>query len=1405
MSATTLSETTAHVPAKPRSLELTAWQWIVGLLGLTTLVLLVVYLVAAVQMVQRPFPGMMVTRTLTVNLGQPTANADWPAFEAGMKPGDFITALNGQELFSNPDNYDFNTARTRYSDILSGLSVGESLTVDFIRRNYTDDVSFCTALDNGSAECSVTLSLTSFPELDFIFYFGLAFGSGLFITLLGLALFRWRNNHAEGLAGAAIAFLSAIYAAGIFDTGTTAIMTPVWLLAGCWLGGSLTSLGLIFPRRLAAVRQAPWLRYLPILATTLAGLYIVYAYLTPTSPYNNQFAQLASMLVVAGIIMLILLVLIQRERAADPVSRDQSNSLFIGTAMMMVPTAVWFSGRLLFSQTGSSLLNVEVLTPLYMFPNVAIAYSVLQYRRVDTDRVISQGLTYSMMVIVLIISMYLLSLGGSLLAITWLNASNVVVIALILLAMVALFTPLRQNLQERMDALYFQKRRDYQTRVENFSRRLAGLNTYKDVVQEYRRLIRESVAPSAMFIYLQEREGDPFTAYNSTIHSTDIRFSPNSDMIKMLRDDSQIISLQPGQTWPHQLWADRNRLQVLKARLIVPITGTDRLNGFVILAPPRDDQAIYGHDEVRFIDNLSSQFAIATERSQVIESLEQRVRELDVLSQVGQAVNFTVEFDDLLELIYAQTSKLVDVPNFYIALYKDRIDQMYFAFLLEDNERYNEREGIRRDLGDDLFSLVIKENDARRVSNFQQEMDTRRASLEMVRDNLYAWIGVPLTAGRRKIGVMAAGKTRPGSEYTEEQFKIFRDIGALAATSLDKANLFTQTRMRERQLTVLNDISRQLVATESDVERLLEIIMNSAVDILNAEAGSLLLDTEDDTHDLEFRVVIGGAGDELLGTRISRGKGIVGQVVETGEPLIVNNAADDPRHMQGVADEFVSESLMAVPLIAKEGVIGVLEIINKKDGTPFLDEEAELLTTFAGQAAIAIENARLFQMTDRQLSQRVEELETLERIDSELNRTLELGEVAKITVRSTMRVLEASAGALGIVQQSPPRLEIVAIEGYSEDEYPEGADGLYWPLDSGIVGRVMRSRQADIAMDVNQDPDYNSKHESSNSQITLPMISGDEVNAILILEKNTQPRFSLPDWAFAQRIAEHASIAIANAQFYAALMQANESKSEFMGFAAHELKNPLSSVTGYADVLKGGMVGELNEKQLDFIQVIHSNAERMKTIISDLRDAARMESNQFSVDVEPMNIHHAVVETLRPYVHVLEDKDQELINDVPEDLPLVMGDEKRLIQVLTNLVSNAHKYSPAGTKIRVYAKHIERYTDKRGQKRGEMIQVSVEDEGLGISEADQKRLFKERYFRSTNPEAIDQPGTGLGMMLTEGIIKQHEGEIWVDSTLGEGSTFSFAIPVVDEKKMKDSADAEEAKASNKPQTEPASD
>ena len=433
-----------------------------------------------------------------------------------------------------------------------------------------------------------------------------------------------------------------------------------------------------------------------------------------------------------------------------------------------------------------------------------------------------------------------------------------------------------------------------------------------------------------------------------------------------------------------------------------------------------------------------------------------------------------------------------------------------------------------------------------------------------------------------------------------------------------------------------------------------------------------------------------------------------------------------------------------------------------------------------------------------QLAERVKELETLERIDTQLNRARELDEVAQITINSAIQTLNAQAGALGIVHEEafPPMLEIVALSGYETDEYPEHANGLMWPLNSGIIGRVMRTKSADIVVDTGIDPDYNGNLKNSRSQLTMPMMSGTVVNAILILERTTDsPPFTLPDWLFAQRLAEHASIAIANAQLNTALLSANQSKSEFMGFAAHELKNPLTPIKGYADIIRKGALGDLNEQQKNFIEVIYNNANRMEAIITDLRDAARLEGGQFEVELSPMDIRHAVIASLQPFVHMLDEKNQELVNDVPEDMPLVMGDENRLIQVITNLVSNAHKYSPENTTITIRGEIIENYIDQEGKSLGRMVGISIVDQGIGMSEEDLQKLFRERYFRTDRAREMEK-GTGLGMMLTYGIMQRHEGDILVTSEIDKGSTFTIVLPIATEEYLE---------SLRLPETDPAGD
>jgi signal transduction histidine kinase len=1126
--------------------------------------------------------------------------------------------------------------------------------------------------------------------------------------------------------------------------------------------------------------QRPYTAFLPFLASVILTVVVLGLYFRPAFPQSYPAAwQPAVFGTLLGLAILVVSLLRRRQLAASPIVRDQSNTILIGVALAIVPIAIWLVNTILqdFGRMAVLPFNISAAMPFFVIPVLSMAYAVVQYRSLDTDRIISQGITYGIMLVGLLLGYFMLVFSVSLITREAIQANDPFLIAFTIFAIAILFLPLRTTLQRRIDQLYFRARRNYQAQLEDFAQKLTSLVDYDQIVQEFRQQLQQTLTPSTEFIFLLNRQSGDYVAFGNPKPETDVHFAANSDFTNLLKNKEMMIYLEPGQPWPSELIPERARLTILKPLIIAALRGRSELSGFVFIGAPRSGAEVYKFEELRFVQNLISQMAVAVERAQVVDTLESRVRELDVLSQVSQAVNFMIEFDDLLELISTQTDRLIEAPYFYIVLRDPATEELYFAFFVEGDERDADKENRRWQPGRDLYSEIIRSGQPLRVPEFGKAMEQRHYPIVYEDPNLKAWMGVPMIAGGRTLGVLAVSSLDPAKSYGDDQVKIFSDIGSLAATSLDNARLFAETKSRARQLSAINEVSRQLTS-ELHVENLLERITSSAVDILNAEAGSLLLTVDDGSSDLEFRIAVGSSGQDLVGRRFPAGKGLVGEVATTGKHVIVNDATHDPRWGgEQAKGGFSTSAVLAVPLIAKNKVVGVLEVLNKKDGNNFGQDDADLLTTFAGQAAVAIENARLFEMTDLQLSQRVDELQALERIDVELNRSLDLAKVAEITIRWAIANSGATAGVLGIiVPGEQPKMEVIASYGYFDEDYPQGAEGRLWPLDRGIVRRVMRTRQADLVPDVSIDPDFVPSLRLSKSQITVPMLSGGEINSLLILETNKEPRLNLLDLAFAQRLAEHASIAIANAQLYDELTRANNSKSEFVSFVAHELKTPMTSMKGYTDLLLGGVVGQLNDQQRTFLGTIRSNIERMNTLVSDLNDVTKLQTNNLHMEFSPVDFRNVVTETLRPLQKQIQDKEQELAIEFPDALPQIMADQNRLIQVLTNLVSNAHKYSPPEGRITIRGQVEDELITAKGKKNGSVLHITVQDTGIGMSAEDQAKLFTP-YFRSENPLAREQPGTGLGLTITRGIVERHGGDIWLESELGAGTAFHFTVPL----------------------------
>jgi len=314
-----------------------------------------------------------------------------------------------------------------------------------------------------------------------------------------------------------------------------------------------------------------------------------------------------------------------------------------------------------------------------------------------------------------------------------------------------------------------------------------------------------------------------------------------------------------------------------------------------------------------------------------------------------------------------------------------------------------------------------------------------------------------------------------------------------------------------------------------------------------------------------------------------------------------------------------------------------------------------------------------------------------------------------------------------------------------------------------------------VVDDVTVDPDYVVAVSGTRSQLAVPIRMGDKVIGVINLESPKVSGFREDDLHFATRLADRAVVPIENARLYEQIKKANEAKSQFVSVVAHELKIPMTSIKGYARLLELGK-GPMDDAKRGFIKTINSNVDRMTKMVNDLLDISRIETGRMRLEMDELALATVIDETLDPLLGEIEERGLELRLGVPEGLPLVRGDRTRLVQVLTNLVSNAYKYTLKGF-IEIQAEAVELPVPDNGHL-ANFVRCSVRDSGIGISEEDQERLFKSQFVRFEN--AVDvASGHGLGLWLVNRLVEMQGGEITFESTLGEGSVFAFTVPVAD--------------------------
>ena len=856
-------------------------------------ILLVVAAFLAWQTAQTPFPGLFTEPTLIVN---ESGDPRWPGYAAGLGVPDHLVAFDGR-LLENTTALMRELSMQQPGDVVALTARGE---------------------EGGLRDVQVRLEPISTSAL--ISYCVLPFVVGLIYLGAGIWVLVARRRDPGGQVFGLLCAAVALSVGLLFDVYTTHRFPRVWVTAVSLLGGILAHLALVFPQRVRSLDRLPELRflvYVPGVVVAIVNQFTVLNFGTPTAYFNTWWAAFAFASI--GVLFLLAMMLYQLRYSQSPIVKSQARIVLWGGLLAFGPVAVW----LVVFRFIEGVFPPALLLPwLVLFP-LSVAYAILRYRLLSINLMISQGVVYAVLSGAVVGAYFFVLYLISILFGVTLRASHPVVLGVFVLLLTLLLNPARIRLQQVVDHLFPGDMVDRRQATRHFVNRLTETTRLPSVLHALDETLEEGwgLEFGALFMHdVKRRCYIPHPIGNRPFPP--VTFAQDGPLARQMLQERESVYLYRDRPVPASLAEEGGSLEALRPALFIPVSG----HSWMTLGSKRDGTP-FSLDDLSMLESLGSQTAVALEKARLFDDLARRMTEVDVLRWVGQATSFTMDVDDLMELVYAQSSRVLDTGNFYIALHNAETGTLSFAFYVEEGERLYKDDEWSVDIG--LTGEIVRTGRPIVADDYMEEC-ARRGVTSGGRPGR-AWMGVPLNAGDQVIGVMNVSSFDPGVTYSDEQLQIFSAIADQAAAILDKARLYQEMEERAQQLAALNEVGSVITST-LDLSVVLNLIMDKAVELLDAEAGSLVL-VDLETGELVFEVTAGPGSADLVGTRLPFGTGIVGAVVREGQPVIIRDAHTDQRWYGGVDDRtgFFTRSVIAVPMVSRGVTIGVIQLLNRRD------------------------------------------------------------------------------------------------------------------------------------------------------------------------------------------------------------------------------------------------------------------------------------------------------------------------------------------------------------------------------------------------------------------------------------------------------------------------------------------
>ena len=801
--------------------------------------------------------------------------------------------------------------------------------------------------------------------------------------------------------------------------------------------------------------------------------------------------------------------------------------------------------------------------------------------------------------------------------------------------------------------------------------------------------------------------------------------------------------------------------------------------------------AIYRHEvrpfadkQIALVQNFAAQAVIAIENTRLLNelrnSLERQIATSDVLSVISKSSG---DLERVFQSMLENATRLCEAR--FGNIFQFDGNAFRFAARVGTPQELAEFQSRRGPFlpteGASMDRMMRTKQVVHVVDNAAEAVPTPAARFGGARSTL----DVPMIKDGALVGSISIYRqeVRP---FSDKQIALVQNFAAQAVIAIENTRLLNELRESLERQTATSDVLSVIARSPANFEPVFQVILEKATWLCEAQFGDIFrfdgkafhfaarVDTPRELAEFQqkrgpFLPVQDGGMDRMMRTK---------QVVH-----VVDNAAEavpTPAAKLGGA-----RSTVWVPMLKGDALIGGITVY-RQEVRPFTDKQIALLQSFAAQAVIAIENTRLLNELRQSLEQQTATADVLSVISSSPG---EVEPVFESMLENAVRLCDAK---FGIIYRWDGALHLV-----SAHNAPPGfvaARSQPWTPSPDIpMGRMIATKTVTHVVDMAAEPSYTYQNPTlvqsveiggTRSYLAVPMLKDDDlIGAIGIFRQEVRP-FTDKQIELVRNFAAQAVIAIENTRLLNELRQrkaeledkghqleiASQHKSQFLANMSHELRTPLNAILGYTELMADGIYGELPEKMMGVLKRLESNGRHLLGLINDVLDLSKIEAGQLVLELTDYSLED-IAQTVRSTLEPLAaDKKLAFKVEVAPKLPAGHGDGRRLTQVVINLVGNAIKFTDAG-------EVIIKATATDGS-----FHLSVRDTGPGISAADQAKLFQE-FQQADNAITRKKGGTGLGLAISKRIVEMHGGKIWVESQVGQGSTFSLTLPVVVEQQV----------------------